>query len=86
LGLLCRDTFPDFVIGFDIVGQEDLGEPLIQFVQQMQAIADKTKFFFHAGETSKLKNKNHSILMYRMSFIALKQSLDPQQYSCLTSS
>jgi hypothetical protein len=70
LELLCRDTFPDFVIGFDIVGQEDLGEPLIQFVQQMQAIADKTKFFFHAGETSKLKNKNLSILMSRMSFIA----------------
>jgi adenosine deaminase CECR1 len=47
-----RETHPDFVVGFDIVGQEDMGEPLIQFIQQMQGIADKGKFFFHAGETS----------------------------------
>uniref|UniRef100_V5GQC6 Adenosine deaminase n=2 Tax=Anoplophora glabripennis TaxID=217634 RepID=V5GQC6_ANOGL len=47
------ELYPDFVAGFDLVGQEDLGYPLIDFIPQLLKLKDKgTKFFFHAGETN----------------------------------
>lgn len=44
--------YPNFVIGFDLVGQEDKGEPLVKFVNKLNAISANIKFFFHAGETN----------------------------------
>lgn len=38
--------------GFDFVGQEDLGRPLIDLIEQLLSIPDNIKFFFHAGETN----------------------------------
>lgn len=46
---------PDYVTGFDLVGQEDKGRPLVEFVNQMFDLRQQIpgiKFFFHAGETS----------------------------------
>ncbi|XP_063697319.1 adenosine deaminase 2-like [Culicoides brevitarsis] len=45
-------NFPNFVIGFDFVGQEDLGVPLICLQQVIGALPPETQFFFHAGETN----------------------------------
>ncbi|XP_029176102.1 adenosine deaminase 2-like [Nylanderia fulva] len=45
-------SYPNFVIGFDLVGQEDKGQPLIKFADKLNAISTKIKFFFHAGETN----------------------------------
>ncbi|XP_063915321.1 adenosine deaminase 2-like [Zophobas morio] len=47
-----RAAYPEIVVGFDLVGQEDLGEPLSVFADQLATIANRTKFFFHAGETN----------------------------------
>lgn len=44
--------FPDFVVGFDLVGQEDLGFPLISFIKQLRNVKNDVKFYFHAGETN----------------------------------
>ena len=47
--------FPDFILGFDLVGQEDLGEPLIKFIDQILTAKEKypdLKVFFHAGKLS----------------------------------
>lgn len=44
--------YPDFVVGFDLVGQEDMGSPLIDFVDELQIYKDDIKYFFHAGETN----------------------------------
>ena len=44
---------PDFIIGFDLVGQEDLGKPLVDFLNQILAGKEKypdLKIFFHAGK------------------------------------
>lgn len=40
---------PDVVAGFDLVGQEDPGQPLIAFAPELASA--KIPFFFHAGET-----------------------------------
>ena len=45
---------PEFVIGYDLVGQEDLGRPLLDFADLLIEVRNKTglKYFFHAGETN----------------------------------
>lgn len=45
-------TFPDFIAGFDLVGQENLGRPLLDFIPKLLSLPDSIKFFFHAGETN----------------------------------
>ncbi|XP_071956767.1 adenosine deaminase 2-like isoform X2 [Antedon mediterranea] len=46
--------FPDTMIGFDLVGEEDVGYSLNHFINQLLEPANqnvKLPFFFHAGET-----------------------------------
>ena len=51
---LLMEAFPEFVAGFDLVGEEDKGKPLIDFISPLLNIsAEHIPFFFHAGETSK---------------------------------
>lgn len=47
-----KKLYPEFIAGFDLVGQEDLGKPLADFIPQLLELS-KTgmKFFFHAAET-----------------------------------
>lgn len=49
-----KETFPEFMAGFDLVGQEELGKPLISFIKDIEEMRDhhNMKFFFHAGETN----------------------------------
>ncbi|XP_060520329.1 adenosine deaminase 2-like [Cylas formicarius] len=49
--LAIQEQFPDFVIGFDLTDQEDLGNPLIDFIPQLQQLQNQTNVFYHAGET-----------------------------------
>jgi len=42
------------IVGFDLVGQEDIGTPLIDYIPQLlDAVSKNVRFFFHAGETGK---------------------------------
>jgi adenosine deaminase CECR1 len=43
-----------FFTGFDLVGQENPGPPLKQFLGQLVDSAGSFKYFFHAGETDRL--------------------------------
>lgn len=45
------ELFPNSVAGFDLVGQEDKGQPLIEFAGKLDTVSPGIKFFFHAGET-----------------------------------
>ncbi|KZS10612.1 Adenosine deaminase-related growth factor C [Daphnia magna] len=49
-----KAQFPDVVAGFDLVGQEDLGPPLKEFLSQLLAgaVDPNLHYFFHAGETN----------------------------------
>lgn len=40
------------MIGFDLVGQEDVGHPLSKFAEQLLKLPSHIKFFFHAGATN----------------------------------
>ena len=51
-------AFPDIIAGYDLVQQEDLGQPLITLIpeliwiqEQASALNISIPFFFHAGET-----------------------------------
>ncbi|XP_037898624.1 adenosine deaminase 2-like isoform X1 [Glossina fuscipes] len=45
-------AYPNIMIGFDLVGQEDKGKPLTDFIEIFKEVPDTIKFFFHAGETN----------------------------------
>uniref|UniRef100_A0A336LR70 Adenosine deaminase n=1 Tax=Culicoides sonorensis TaxID=179676 RepID=A0A336LR70_CULSO len=45
-------AFPNFVVGFDFVGQEDLGIPLIEMKHFIETLPQDTNLYFHAGETN----------------------------------
>lgn len=47
-----RKSHPKLVMGFDFVGQEDLVS-LVQLKQYLDQLPNETRFFLHAGETSK---------------------------------
>lgn len=47
-----RLKYGNFVVGFDLVGQEDAGRPLKDFAHKLLQLPPDVKFFFHAGETN----------------------------------
>ncbi|XP_004526784.1 adenosine deaminase 2 [Ceratitis capitata] len=47
-----KAIYPDFVAGFDLVGQEELGRPLKDFIPQLLSMPADIDFYFHAGETN----------------------------------
>lgn len=46
--------YPDFVIGVDLISEEDTGHPLLDLADQLNNLPKGAKLFAHAGETSKL--------------------------------
>ncbi|XP_044007600.1 adenosine deaminase 2-like [Aphidius gifuensis] len=44
--------FPDFFAGFDLVGQEDKGIPLITYADELKKMSNDIEMYFHAGETN----------------------------------
>ncbi|XP_062128528.1 adenosine deaminase 2 [Drosophila sulfurigaster albostrigata] len=47
-----KKNYSTFLAGFDLVGQEELGRPLIDFVEQLLKLPEDINFYFHAGETN----------------------------------
>ncbi|XP_055376937.1 adenosine deaminase 2-like [Condylostylus longicornis] len=50
-----KEKFPNFIAGFDLVAQEDLGNPLKDYIQSLLDLQQSNldiDFFFHAGETN----------------------------------
>ncbi|KFB50811.1 hypothetical protein ZHAS_00018864 [Anopheles sinensis] len=45
-------NYGDYVVGFDLVGQEDLGRPLVDFADMLLTLPPSLNFVFHAGETN----------------------------------
>lgn len=43
---------PGFIAGFDLVGQEDLGQPLKAFLPELIEAKQELNLFLHAGETN----------------------------------
>lgn len=46
-----KQSMPEIFAGFDLVGQEDLGGPLIEFAPRLLEAGSELNYFFHAGET-----------------------------------
>lgn len=47
-----KEKYPTFVVGFDLVGQEDQGKPLAEFLEILVSNSSETRYFFHAAETN----------------------------------
>ncbi|KAJ8688310.1 hypothetical protein QAD02_024105 [Eretmocerus hayati] len=47
-----KQALPDFIAGFDLVGQEDKGKPLVDFADRLKSLGQNVQLFFHAGETN----------------------------------
>lgn len=52
IALDIKKRLPDFLAGFDMVGQEDKGSPTKDFLADLQEVKSEMDFFFHAGETN----------------------------------
>lgn len=50
--LRLKHNHDDFIVGFDLVGFEEEGSALADFVPLFLALKQEVKFFFHAGETN----------------------------------
>ncbi|KAJ2940166.1 hypothetical protein O0L34_g11731 [Tuta absoluta] len=46
-----KKKYPDMIAGFDLVGQEDRGRPLTDFLPLLLEAKDDLNYYFHAGET-----------------------------------
>ncbi|KAB0790640.1 hypothetical protein PPYR_14917 [Photinus pyralis] len=47
-----HNLYPNFILGFDLVGQEDKGDPLFKFIEILQSISKNVSLVFHAAETN----------------------------------
>lgn len=47
-----NEAFPDFLAGFDLVGQEDVSPSITRFAERALKLPENITFFFHAGETN----------------------------------
>lgn len=59
-----REKFPDFMAGFDLVGQEDTTSPIIEFIEQILQIPDDMNVFFHAGETNSFGGVDENLVCF----------------------
>lgn len=54
LGMDFRKKYPEFFAGYDLVGEEDSGGPLIDYINELlipSKLGMDLPYFFHAGET-----------------------------------
>ncbi|XP_039752503.1 adenosine deaminase 2-like [Pararge aegeria] len=47
-----KEEVPEVFAGFDLVGQEDLGKPLLDFLPILSEAKKDMNFYFHGGETN----------------------------------
>jgi adenosine deaminase CECR1 len=46
-----KNNLGEYFAGFDLVGQEDKGKPLLDFIPELTDAGKELNYFFHAGET-----------------------------------
>lgn len=63
--LKVHEQFPEFVAGFDLVGQEDINRKLISYAELLLQLPDDIRFFFHAGETNWFGSINENIVIWQ---------------------
>ncbi len=44
--------YPEYIAGFDLVGQEDTARNLVDLAESLLQTPDDIQFFYHAGETN----------------------------------
>lgn len=52
LAVKIKEETPEMLVGYDLVGQEDLGRPLSDFAPILNEYKNNIDYYFHAGETA----------------------------------
>lgn len=52
IAMQLKKKFPDFMVGFDLVGQEDTAPMLVNYAEHILKLPSDMQLFFHAGETN----------------------------------
>lgn len=63
--------YPQLMVGFDLVGQEDKAPPLMSYAQHIVQLPDDLKLFFHAGETNWFGSVDENLVIDRFDFVSL---------------
>lgn len=64
--------YPDILVGFDLVGQEDRTPPLSTYAEHILSLPESIKFFFHAGETDWFGSVDENLVIDTI-FIRIKK-------------
>lgn len=59
-----HEQFPDFVAGFDLVGQEDTARNLTSVAEMVLQLPEDLKFCFHAGETNWFGSVDENLVIF----------------------
>lgn len=59
-----ESKYPNFIAGFDLVGQEDPSRTLNSLAEQILKLPENIKFFFHAGETNWFGSVDENLVLF----------------------
>lgn len=80
--------YPQLVVGFDLVGQEDKPNPLMSYAEQILNLPDGLKLYLHAGETNWFGSVDENLVIddfffcRSCAFIPKKNSFSSHISSC----
>jgi adenosine deaminase CECR1 len=53
-----HSLYPGLVIGYDLVGEEDVGQSTLAYVEELNKVEGNLPYYFHAGESLMASNSN----------------------------
>lgn len=62
------EKFPEFLAGFDLVGQEDTSPSLLAFAENILELPSEISLFFHAGETNWFGSVDENLVSFIAKF------------------
>lgn len=63
-----HSKFSTFLAGFDLVGQEDKGHSLLDFIEDLLELPEDINLFLHAGETNWYGSVDENLVMNEILF------------------
>lgn len=59
-----QQEYPDYMVGFDLVAQEDVSPSIASFAERILKLPHNISLFFHAGETNWYGSTDENLVSY----------------------